>query len=428
MQPIIKLEPGLRQRLFLLPAIRQALKILALPLLDLKTLIEEELNNNPLLERTERPESFLPLRKKTKTALLETLPYQPGLREHLTRQLHELGLKKNLRKIGEYLIGSLNEKGFLDEETSSLACELQTSAENICQVLKIIQTFDPPGIGAASLQESLLIQMSQLGQKEELGYLIIKNHFALFLKNRKKELACQLGVSFLKIEEALKKIKRLSLHPSAAFRSRETPWALIQSDLTIEYEQGRFFISVNETELPQVKINRLYLYCLASGQIEKAEKSTLKKAFFQARQMIKNLKGRHQLLKQIGALIVKKQAGYLLNQTPLQPFSLKELASELGLCNSSVSRLLNGKYLLSPRGLEPLKSFFSLPVAANSPISKNSALAILKKLILEEDKTHPLSDEKLKAKLNALGINWKRRTVAKYRRKLKLSSAYLRKP
>ncbi len=436
MKPIIRLDLKPKQRLFLSPTFKQALKILSLPILELKELIEKELNSNPLLEKIDHPAAFTLPRPKTfaKEELLARLPYQPSLYESLIEQA-QIILSASDLPIATFLIGSLNEKGFLDEDLKEIAHSLKVSETTVLDVLKKIQTFDPPGIGARNLQESLLLQLKEKNKENNLSYTIIKDHFSNFLKNQKKELSHKLGITVSELTKIIMQdLKNLNYNPADTFQSfsgKENK--LLIPDLTIEYEKGHFLIFLNKDRLPSVKVNRYYLSLLANssdhhsnGSLLKEEKKILKRYFFSAQTLLKNLQRREELFKQLALLLIKNQRGYLLGLERLIPFSLKELALKLNLSLSSAYRLIADKYLLSPRGLEPLKNLFSLPVK-DSAISKKSATDLLKKMISEEDKNCPFSDQALMEKLSSLGVCWKRRTVAKYRQKLKIAPAHLRK-
>lgn len=435
MQPIIKLELKPKQRLFLSSYLKQSLKILSLPLLDLKELIEEELKNNPFLEKLEQPpylpQSFGSSRTNNfEKFSLQELPYKDSLTEHLSRQAR-LVFSTNDLKNALFLIGSLNEKGFLDENLQDIQKEMQISKEKLLTVLETVQTFDPPGIAALNLQSSFLSQLKEKNKTCSLAYKIIQDHFDLFLHNQKKQLAKIYQVPLSEIEqEFFHNLKKLNANPAARFQKTVFENKLI--DLRIEYEKKHFLIFLKQDSLPTLRLNRRYLNLLIDQELQEqkkitpSEKKILKKHFFTARLFLKQLKQRDDLLKKLALLLIKEQRGYLLGQSKLLPFSLKELAQKLNLSLSSAYRLLKDKHLLSPRGLEPLKNLFSLPVK-NSSISKNSASDLLKKLISEEDKAKPLSDADLTRRLTSLGICWKRRTVTKYRQKLKIASSHFRK-
>ncbi len=448
MQPSIKLQLKPRQQIFLSPAFKQGIKIFSLPILELKELIEEEILKNPLLEADIKPSTSLPdisninINAKSASENLNPLDkagfsFHQTLNSYLLEQAR-IHFSEQDYLIAEYIIGSLNEKGFLTEKIKNIAMQLKEREKKVRQILKEVQLIAPIGIGSQSLKDFFLLQLKEQKKEHSIAYKIIKKHFALFLKQRKKQLLQNLNISESTLEQALQDIKKLSLNPAAEF-ILEKPQFIVP-DLRIEYKNGHFLIFLNKDFLPSLKINHQYLNLIANQnlrEISKKKQKTntglslnehkfLKNCFFSARNFLKNLQRRNRILKQLAVIIVKKQKDYLLGNL-LSVLSLTETAKALNISESSLYRIVKYKYVLSPRGLEPLKNFFSLPVTKSSQTSKNSAAKILQKLIQEENKKQPLSDRELTQKLSLLGIFLKRRTVSKYRKKLNIVSACLRK-
>lgn len=390
----LKLAP--ERRLIMTFALRQALEILQMPQLDLGQWLMDEIERNPLLEL----DSI-----RSKKRFEEELPSPITLHEHLLTQIRENFLSRKDQLIAEEFLEHLDEKGFF---TGSL--EMSSNFE----ILSVLQTFDPPGIFARNLQEALLLQLRAKGKGETLAFNLVQNCFNDLLHGRYEIIKKRLKVADLSF--AMNDLARLSLRPAHAFKKE--PTYPIYPDLQIHKIEGGWTFELIEDELPQFHIQTQYFDLKIESE---QEKESLRLFKTQAKWIVRSLNRRRKLLREIGCILVRKQAAFLDQRGSLTPLSMKEVAEKLEIHESTLSRALAGKYASTPRGIIPLRSLFSADPAAEN------ARMTLEQLIRSEDKKKPYTDDQLVKALENKGFKVARRTVAKYRSQLKLGSASQRK-
>ena len=380
--------------LFMTFGMQQALHALQLPVLELADWVKTEIENNPLLEFT-GPASY------NKPQL--NIPYgHSSLFEHLMEQARLTFSSSEELSLAELIIGNLDEKGFL-----------QTNFEDLTGnfVLEKIQTFDPPGIAALNHRHSLLLQLALLEKQKSLAYRIIDEYYEDFLHNRIPILQKALGCTLEEIENAIQKdIRSLNLNPGAPFR--DTPTISICPDLYLQDQQ----IEVNEEPIPAFKI--------ASHEENAFWHSYLQSAKW----LVHILERRKKTLHSIGTLLIKKQRDYFTGEknTP-NPLTIGEIARELNLHESTISRAIADKYISCSQGLLPLRDFFSHCAHSKNSPDGQELKAKLVDLIENENKERPLSDEALTGRLRKEGFSCARRTIAKYRQTLNIPHASLRR-
>jgi RNA polymerase sigma-54 factor len=392
-RPLLKIqvEPSLKMTLELC----QALEILQMPQLELGQWLFKEIDKNPLLELSHRQGKK---RFEGEIAASETLY------ELLLRQIRE-NLEGAERKIGEHFLEHLDERGFI-------TCSIQTESEE--KVLRILQTFDPPGIFARNLQEALLIQLRAKGKNKSPAFHLVENCFEDLLHGRYTLIKKKMQIEDLK--HILSELACLSLRPAHSLFVE--PTIPVYPDLEIRKIEGGWAFQLIEEEIPSFHIRADYLNAETDSKEEKESLQTFKS---QAKWIIHSLNRRRDLLRRMGRIIIQKQAAFLDQKGPLTPIKSKDLAEELGIHESTLSRALNGKYASTPRGILPLRS-----LVCQNPDKKNLA-SELQKLVEEEDKHSPLTDEQLATALQAQGYKVARRTIAKYRTQHKIGSAIQRK-
>ncbi|MES2345499.1 MAG: hypothetical protein V4494_06150 [Chlamydiota bacterium] len=369
------LGTGLQQRLQLSFAMHQAFQILQMPTTELSSWLKEEIEENPCLEYEEAP-SFFPERslKKEKAFSNGDSAFTPSLFEYVMEQAHlSLETEEEL-KIAEHLAGSLDHRGFL------MASDVLAHME---QVLEKMQLFDPPGIAARSLRESLLIQLRHKHLKNSLSYEIINLHYEDLLHNRLLQIAKKTKRSVMEVKQAIEeKIAPLNLRPAAGFFSE---WvAPIIPDMILTYEDEKWNIEPNEACFPLFQINneamqdRYYLE--------------------RARWIKKAIMNRQKTLLSICRYFIKKQGNYLSGDTStLKPMTMQEVAEALNVHISTIGRAVNDKHLLCPRGTVAMRSLFSYDLG--NATSNHSVKQLLTNLIKKENKENPLSDEALALKI-----------------------------
>lgn len=473
------------QRLIMSKQMQQAIHFLQMPIMELTTLIDQEMEQNPVLEysseneeeeNTDRvqmeeenqeseeedsiPEKELTFnegdfdimrrldedfrdhfsesgnssirrtaeQEKLQTFLESSICAEPTLFEHLMQQVREVFSEEAKRSIAETIIGNFDENGFLIIPLQELAALQGCTLGEVESVLGEIQTFEPSGVGARSLKESLLIQLRRQGKEESLAYAIIDRHFDDLLHNRipiiKKGLHCHMG----EVEEAIAEIARLDLHPGANI-SRGVA-SFVVPDVSLRQDQDKLVVAVNDDYMPRLKLNSRYMRMLEDDSLSEETKDFIKKKVVSAKWLLRNLSQRNETLEKIANSLAKHQRHFFLDpQGTLVPLTMKMLAEELEVHESTVARAVSDKYIETPRGVLPLRSFFtsSLTTTEGTGISSKTVRDMVKEIIDAENKQQPLSDEAISAKIKAQGIQCARRTVAKYRTALKFGNAQQRR-
>lgn len=480
MTPALKQAPSLKhvQRLMMSPQMQQALQLLQAPVMELSTLIEKEMEQNPVLEMMQEeqdpenqendsqvneteavgPEKELTFNEHDLEVLLQldeeyrdsfrtvvnrgqqtldeeklqaflenSITAKPTLFEHLMTQAAEVFEDEEL-KIAEAVIGNLDEKGFLSGSLQEIAQLNQWKEEVLISVLKTIQTFDPAGVGAANLQEALLLQLIRLGQENTLAYRILKDHYQDLLHNRLPDIQKKLKCPLPEINNTIEKwIAKLDLHPGAQFSKESVQ--LIFPDLIVEQEGDKLKIVMHEDSIPNLRINRKYLRMLKDQELNPETKEFIQQKILSAKWLMRNVFERNSTLEKIVQAITEKQREFFVDpEGKLIPMTMKEMAEELDLHESTIARAVANKYLHSERGLFPIRHFFTNALACGQgKISTQTVRDVLLQLIKNENKRKPLSDEALAKEIKKSGIDCARRTVAKYRSQLNIGNAHQRK-
>lgn len=406
-KPSLLVSP--ERRLIMTFALRQALEILQMPQQELALWIKGEAERNPLLELEASSErSKFSLQEDIQIASSETLF------ERLIRQTRENFFLLSDRLIAEKILGHLNEKGFLETSLEEIAKECKKTVSEIEAVLSVLQTFDPPGICARNLQESLLLQLKALGKEKTPAYRLIQICFEDLLHSRFSNIKKKLKLSNL--SEILELLARLHFRPADRFVNETVPLAV--PDFYLEKNEGKWTIGLDESELPKIHLASQYLSLDPDSPEEKESLRLLKAS---AKWVLRSLNRRKKLLLQIASVLFRKQIAFLDQSGPLAPLSLKEISQQLQIHESTLSRALSGKFAQTPRGCISLRSLIS------SFPETRTAKQLLEHLIGNEDKQNPWTDEQLAQELGKNGFAIARRTIAKYRKQLKVGTAMQRK-
>jgi RNA polymerase sigma-54 factor len=376
--------------------------------------------------------------------------YQPlaeakeSLTEHLTNQLRMLNVNEDLFLLGEEIIGNLDADGYLKRDINEILNELEMfdeviiSREDAEDLLKKIQIFDPVGIAARNLQECLLIQVRNSVYDPYYKYLgeqLLTNHFDDFTKKRYDSIKQKMELTDDSLKGTIEFIQTLNPKPGEG-NVELAQMNQITPDFIIEKDEDNFIITLNDKSVPSVTLSKNYLEMLDSnkrGKKSKREKETykfLREKFESAKWFIACIQQRRETLMKIMQAIVEKQHEFFDKGSKfLRPMIYKDIADEIQMDISTISRVVNGKYVQSPQGIHELKYFFSEGLSTDSgeDISNKHIKELLKDIIEGEDKKVPYSDDKLAEMLNEKGIHIARRTVAKYREQLRLPVARLRK-
>jgi len=448
----------------LTPQFIQALKLLQYSTLRLEQVLRQELVANPLLEeveeeeeepspeetKEEEPEEELELSEDevdwekfleegfdssgpqelsaSEEEVQAKVPvYKEALYDHLLGQLRLKDLSQEEFEIGEFIIGNIDDDGYLSYPIEGIAVILNRPLEKCQKLLSIIQTFDPIGVGARDLRECLLIQVRELGMEDELVKQIIEDYLHLLDRKTPTQLAKKLQVTPEEVQDDLEKISRLS--PKPALAGFAAPAATVYPDIIVKKVGDDYEIILNDGNLPKLRVNRKYRELLQkSGQTSKETQKYVQDKLNAARWLVNALQQRRSTMLNVAKSILSRQREFLeKGVSALKPLIMSEVAQEVGVHLSTVSRVVNDKWVQTPQGMFELRSFFGRKVEGTKEgVSTQSLLELIKKMVEEEDPAHPLNDNAIATELGGKGINLARRTVAKYREQLKILPARFR--
>jgi RNA polymerase sigma-54 factor len=468
------------QKLILSPQIKQYIKLLQLPLIELQNSVEQEIAENPALEEalSSTPETDADEEPQTETKT-EELDFQEtfdklehldeemrsslyseydsrlqsiddlekkhnyresvlnkteSLSEYLLWQLQFVDLQPQGKEIAEHIIGNIDSHGYLNASVDEIAQALSTEASHVEEILGLIQTFDPSGVGARSLQECLLIQLiNKEGDREliKTACTIVEDHFKALEKKEYARIAKQLSISEAKAKSACELITTLEPKPGRLFYPDEP--TVITPDASVypaDDPRDGYVIEIHDERVPQLRINRKYMQMIKDKSLDAKTKEYLKSKINAAFWFIKAIEQRRSTLREITEKIVIVQRDFFERGFAfLQPLRLKDIANDIGIHESTVSRAISGKFINTPQGTIPYKQFFSNKMETEDGgfESQTSIMEKIKFLVENEPTTKPHSDAKLVQLLQGRGIKIARRTVAKYREMLRILPSHMRK-
>ncbi len=421
-----RLEVKLQNKLVLTVSLKQQLALLLLPKLELQETIKTELEENPFLEEIINIEpDYEPIKDLSKyydeeeeKALSNRLAYKPSLTDILDFQI-EIEFEGIEKDIAREIVGNIDEKGFLSVDINEICEKLKVSPLVVENVRQKVMRLEPTGIGARDIKESLLVQYDELFGIDEISEDIINNSLDLIgninsLSEKYPE------VPEDKLKEVICNIR--SLKPYPAINYLDEPVRYIEPDVYV-YDRGdRFEVVVNETHIPKLKLTTTYRRLISDKTLPEKTRKFLEEKLQKAMGIIKGIEQRRENLKKITQLLVDYQADFVRKgKEHLKPLILKDIAHQVGLHESTVSRIVSSKYVQLPTGVLPLKAFFSTKLSSSSgDISTEKVKYMIAQLIENEDKRKPLSDQKIADILKSKGINVARRTVTKYREQLNI--------
>jgi RNA polymerase sigma-54 factor len=456
----MKLSNQQVQKQILTPYMQQSIELLLLPIGDLELTVEQELQSNPLLEVDEGPplepgmpgkdpldfkhrlENFLKNQDQSYQAqadygdddMLEEkqIKVDQSLEEALLRQLRVEFSDPQELKIGEYIIGNINEDGYLTVSAENIAEALGITDLNLIeQVLETIQHFEPLGIASRDLKECLLIQAKEKSTEDGLMISQIINNYLKELGQKKyTEISRKMGIAV----DAVKRVNRFiaTLDPKPARNYRPLGMNIyIKPEVFIVQEGEEFQVQLNKESSPVLRINKIYKNLLKKENLKPEEKEFIREKLKQAILFIKGLEQRGNTIKEIAKFILEKQKNFFKEgHVALVPMNLKDVAQAIDRNESTISRAINNKYIDTPQGIYPLKFFFSQAIKAESDsgvVSNRSIKEEIKDLIESEDKSSPLSDQEIEKHFRGKGMAVARRTISKYRQALNILPSHLRK-
>ena len=475
-----KLTLRLQQRLVMTPALQMAIRLLQLNKLELENVLQEEMVENPMLEEREGPEESAdmavqpdgvglegqeqgdaedslsedanpfdeinieayfqdyydaqprtgPVREYRDQVQLENmLAARPTMEQQLLWQLEMSDTSPLEMEIGRAIIGNVDEEGYLTLDTDELAVLGNWPVALVESTLKWVQKLDPPGVAARDLRECLLLQLEHLDATQTLAYRIVDQHLDLLIDRAHSAIGRRCRASLVEVGAAVELIQSLNPKPGAGYTTE--PSRYIVPDVTVIKDAGTYRVVLNEDGLPKLRISRLYRQMLRSGEGGSKETSDylhakLKSALW----LIKSFGQRQRTIQLVAESIVKYQEAFLEGGlAELRPLVLSDVADDIEMHVSTVSRIVNGKFMSTPQGILEMRFFFHSSLGhSNGPdVSSVSVKENIRKLIAGEDTRKPLSDARIATALKEEGLQIARRTVAKYREEMQIGASKLRR-
>jgi len=456
---------GLQQNLglgqTLSPQMQQSLALLQAPALELRSLIQQEIEVNPVLEevveetkpetpeeewqkeaQAEQDQDWKEYFSQAKTAtpytaedaerrrfFFDSQAEQATLAAHLTSQLSLATDDPELLEAGKQVIGSLDDDGFLKSPLDEVAVSAGLPVGVVQHALALIQTFDPIGVGARDLRECLLIQLDRLGKAEEVEAAIVSHHIQELGRKKYQDIARALRVPPERVVQAAHFIATLQPRPGSTF-SPEDKRHIVQTELAVQKVGGQWAVVLNDDAVPRLRISDIYKDLLASDGHDTKVRDYLKDKIRSGKFIIKCLHLRQQTLFNIATAIVHRQTEFFEHGSALlKPLTMSQVAEEVGVHETTVSRAIANKYVQTPFGVFDLKYFFTPGYQTSSGefLSNTSVKEAIEELIGRENTQKPLSDQEIVTILSERGIPLARRTVAKYRSELNILPSNLRR-
>jgi RNA polymerase sigma-54 factor len=449
----------------LAPQLQQSLIILQAPMLELRNIVQQELQTNPVLEEEageptpeeearqddEFKEEFDQLAKldeewreymaqsssynsrseddeERRQFFFDSIANQETLQQHLIGQLSGTGITAGDKRLAELIIGNIDDNGFLQINPDEMSANTGVPAADLHRLLAVIQSFHPAGVGAVDLRDCLLIQLRRLGKENTLEYQIIQRFLDELGKRRYPEIARRLGVTVDQVQQSAYSIATLDPKPGAIFAPDPNNYVL--PDVSVEKIGEKYTVMLNGEQIPHLRISNTYKDLMAQGGSGGDVKDYIRDKIRSGKFLIKSIHQRQQTISNIANQIVSRQQEFLDNGTAfLRPLTMVQIAEAVGVHETTVSRAISGKYMSTPQGVFEMRYFFTpgYQTANGESMSNTSVKEAILDLIKAESAMHPLSDKDIVSILSERGIPIARRTVAKYRNELSILPSNMRK-
>ena len=471
-----KLHTKLVQKLILTPSLQQAIKLLPMSTLELSDLLNQEMVENPLLEEvptedlqpaeTNEPaatpakteadpaatktdtwddqdyeyffgdylddgyRSRVPQEVRELPPIENTLSTSGSLSDHLMWQLSMQSDDSLTREIGSAIIGNLNDDGFLVASFDELAAMGPWNVTDVEKALQLVQGFDPTGVAARDLQECLLLQLRHLGQEGSPAEKIVSEHLRLLQNHQVPEIARKLGLTVEDLKEHIEVIRHLDPKPGSRYNPAQSHYVI--PDVYVVKVEDQYVAVLNEDGLPQMRISPVYRRLLDKGAADNNDETRayVKDKFRSALWLIKSVEQRQRTIHKVATSIINFQRDFLDHGIEhLRPLVLRDVANDIGMHESTVSRVVTNKYMHTPQGVFEMKYFFHSGISTQygEAVSSVTIKQRIRKIIENEDPRKPLSDSKIVSILRREGLELARRTIAKYREELKIPTSNQRK-
>ena len=449
----------------LAPQLQQSLQILQAPTLELRNIVQQELQTNPVLEEeagayeleqpsgddSEFQEEFERLARldeewrdymaqnvsyasrnqedeERRQFFFDSLATQETLQQHLLEQLNTAEVTPAQRNAAELIIGSIDDLGFLPISLQDISASSQIPVADLEPMLELIQTFHPVGVGAHDLRECLLIQLRRLGKEDSLEYRIVDGYLEDLGRKKFPEIARRLGVTVDEVQRAANFISTLDPRPGQIFAPDPNNYVL--PDVTVEKVGDDYTVTLNGDQIPHLRISKTYKDLMSQGRNALEVRDYIRDKIRSGKFLIKSIHQRQQTILNIATEIVKRQREFLDHGTAfLKPMTMVQIAEVVGVHETTVSRAISGKYMATPQGVLEMKYFFTpgYETADGVALSNTSVKEAIADLVRHEEARNPLSDKEIVEILSERGIPIARRTVAKYRAELNILPSNLRK-
>ncbi len=466
-------QQELKQTQTLAPQQLVSLSLLSLPVMELENRISQELAQNPVLElnreENEIPSGDLPdpedsswensdggndpldpnredyeehldrllsagepgsepdEAENRRQYVFDSIIAEPSLQENLLEQLRFADVSPAVRRCAVYVIGSLDGNGYFRGTLPDAAQAGSASMEDAEAALKLVQSFDPPGIAARDLKECLLLQAGRKEKRNEKLETLIRDHLDELARNKKPQIAAEMKITVPELNQLTAELHRLDPHPGTVLSSRNEPYIL--PEITVVPDGDEFKLEENEPPFGRLSISKTYQKMLENPALAAEDKAYLRSKIDSGKALIHGLEQRQSTIRRIAELIVNAQYDFLRSGAALKPMTMRQAADKLGLHETTVSRAVSGKYIQTPAGLFEFRFFFSggFQSEEGEEVSAHTIKNMIRDLVEDEDASKPLSDSKLSQLLGRKGFDVARRTVAKYREELGIPSSQLRK-
>jgi RNA polymerase sigma-54 factor len=432
------------QKLAITTELKQSLSILNMNVIELEEEVKREAEENPIIEIDKSNE--IDWEKYIKNIdnsynydnssyhnenedynLENMVKHYDSLYDHLKFQIGLYKLTNKEREVCEYVIDSMDENGYLKLNIDEIINQINVEEDLIQKSISIVQQLEPSGVGARNLEECLLIQLGNMNIKDELLENIIKNDLELLALKKYKEISKKYKISLDECVQFANKIQKLEPKPGLKYSYIKNSY--IVPDVIVEKIDNEYIIYTNEKDTYNIKINNFYKEVLKNSQKDDQAKEFIKEKLNSAMNLIKNIENRKSTILKISKEILNQQKDFFEKGSKyLRPLTLKDIAENIGFHESTISRGVNGKYMLTPYGVFELKYFFSSgSYSTDEGTASTSIKKFIEEIIKEENKKRPYSDDKIAYILEQKGIKIARRTIAKYREELNIPSSSKRK-
>lgn len=351
------------------------------------------------------------------------------LQQHLQHQLDLSLIEPDIREAAHVLFGNLDDRGFLEFPLTEIAATGSIPISKLRKAIELIKTFEPAGVGASGIPESLLIQLERSTGTETLEYRIVRDHLEDLARRRHPQIARALGTTVERIAEAAEKIGRLSPNPGGEFDPTGNPYIL--PDVVIERnDEGNWGARLTGEHLPSLRINDFYKDMIGRNGVDQKARAFLRDQIRDGRSLIRSISLRQETILAIAHKIIDQQQNFLeKGPRHLRPLTMNDIADELSLHATTVSRAVAGKYILTPQGLMEMRAFFATgyQTEGGADVSNAGVREAIQQLISQENVAKPMSDDAITKALHTQGITVARRTIAKYREQLNILPSHLRK-